>query len=81
MTIAKLNFNRVEFPTGEAWITGYGVGEYKVVQYGESWYAYIHKAYQSNWGNSCFHTPMGNSESYKTHIEAQEACQKHHNEA
>lgn len=54
----------------------------KIVQYGEFWYAYERVSTGGKtWGNSCFHTPMGNSEPYKTRKDAEKAAQKHYENA
>lgn len=76
MTLTKLKWKKVELNAMPCWITGTGVGEYKVIQYGKEWYAYVHKHWQANWGDSCEHE-YGESKPYKTRIEAMEAAQRH----
>jgi hypothetical protein len=55
-------------------------GLYKCVNYGGHWFAFYKLRLSDPWGNSCYHTTMGNSERYKTLAEAQQACEKHNNE-
>jgi hypothetical protein len=73
----KLKFQKVELNCWPAWVTGFGVGQYKVVQYGKSWYCYIHMPWASNWGNSCFCNKENKSMEYSSRKEAMKAAQKH----
>ena len=52
-------------------------GNYKVVKYGEKYYAYFKPSGAKCWGNSCEKTGRGDSTSYRTTGEAKAACARH----
>ena len=78
-TMAKLKVKKVEREYQPCWISGLGVGEYKIIKYGEHWHAYVWTKGDKNWGNSCFYSDNSKFKSveYASREEAMEAAQRH----
>jgi hypothetical protein len=68
----NMKFEFKKIPTGEAYFSG----NYKVVKYGDHWFAFVKAELAKNWGMSCYHGKDG-SMRYSTKEEAMDACKKH----
>lgn len=71
----KLKFEKTEMNCIPCYISG----AYKVVKYGEFYFAYFKPSSWNNWGNSCEKNRFNKSMTYKTIKLAKKACQRHHN--
>lgn len=73
----KFKFVRTDLNGGDHWIAD----NYKVIKYGDSWFAYyavnVRKDGGFQFGSSCYHTPKNASQSYPTKEKAMAACQNH----
>ena len=55
-----------------------GDNQYKVIRYGENWFAFFKPSGWANFGNSCAITRYnGKSVEYKSMREAMAACERH----